>query len=45
MQRVKTFIYVTLLLLLSIKLCGCHTMEGAGKDIQQGGAAIERAAD
>ena len=26
-------------------LAGCNTVEGAGKDIQKGGQAIERAAD
>ncbi len=26
-------------------LGGCSTVEGVGKDIQKGGAAIERAAD
>jgi entericidin B len=24
---------------------GCNTMEGAGKDVQAGGRAVERAAD
>ena len=26
-------------------LAGCNTVEGAGKDIKAGGAAVERAAD
>jgi entericidin B len=26
-------------------LAGCNTMEGAGKDVQAGGRAVERAAD
>jgi predicted small secreted protein len=26
-------------------LAGCNTMQGLGKDIQKGGAAIEKAAD
>jgi len=26
-------------------LSGCHTMQGAGEDIQSGGRALERAAD
>ena len=26
-------------------LSGCNTVEGAGKDIKHGGAAIERSAD
>lgn len=30
---------------LSTTLTGCNTMEGAGQDIQEGGEAIEDAAD
>jgi predicted small secreted protein len=26
-------------------IAGCNTMEGAGKDVQAGGRAVERAAD
>ncbi len=26
-------------------VAGCNTMEGAGKDVQAGGRAVERAAD
>jgi len=26
-------------------LAGCNTVEGAGKDVKAGGAAVERAAD
>ena len=26
-------------------LSGCNTVEGAGKDVKAGGAAVERAAD
>lgn len=28
-----------------ITLTGCNTVEGAGKDVKAGGAAVERAAD
>jgi len=45
MHRVKTIIYITLLVILSLEVWGCNTMQGAGQDIQKGGAAIERAAD
>jgi len=37
----KLAVLVIAILLLS----GCNTMEGLGKDIQQGGAAIQKAAD
>jgi entericidin B len=30
------------LLLIALQLVGCHTIRGAGKDIQSGGKAIER---
>jgi predicted small secreted protein len=33
-----------LLLLVMLALSGCNTFQGMGKDIQQGGAAIEKAA-
>ncbi len=33
-----------LLLLAVLVLAGCNTFEGMGKDIQKGGAAIEKAA-
>ena len=31
--------------LFTLGLAGCNTVEGAGKDVKAGGAAIERAAD
>jgi len=30
--------------LLAMLLAGCNTVEGVGKDIKQGGAALEKAA-
>ena len=36
----KGFLLVTLVALL---LCGCNTVQGIGKDLKQGGEAIERA--
>ncbi len=35
---------VVLLAVLAAVLAGCNTLQGVGKDLQQGGAAIERAA-
>jgi predicted small secreted protein len=29
----------------SVMLAGCHTMKGAGEDIEQGGKAVQRATD
>lgn len=40
----KFFAFV-LLALSSLSLTACNTIEGVGKDIKAGGAAIERAAD
>lgn len=31
--------------LLSAGAFGCHTVKGAGKDIQEGGKAVENASD
>ncbi|MCC7145440.1 MAG: entericidin A/B family lipoprotein [Phycisphaeraceae bacterium] len=33
------------LFLTALVLCGCHTTEGAGKDIEDAGEAIQDAAD
>jgi predicted small secreted protein len=35
---------VLLALVAAFALSGCNTVEGVGKDLKQGGAAIERAA-
>jgi len=35
---------VLLVLFAVFALSGCNTLEGMGKDVKQGGAAIERAA-
>ncbi len=37
----RTFIMSIAMLIL---LAGCNTMQGLGKDVKEGGAAIERAA-
>lgn len=42
----KVVVWSWLLLCLSgLVLTGCHTVEGAGEDIQGAGRAIENAAD
>jgi len=33
------------MLAISVLLVGCNTMEGAGKDIERGGEAIQRGAN
>ena len=36
---------VAMMAALCVLLVGCNTVSGMGKDIQQGGAAMENAAD
>jgi predicted small secreted protein len=31
--------------LMGLAVCGCHTVKGAGQDIEHGGKAIEKSAD
>lgn len=31
-------------LMITMQLSGCHTLQGVGKDIQRGGEAIEKSA-
>jgi len=40
----RIILAVVMVALLSITMIGCHTVRGAGKDIQSGGRALERAA-
>lgn len=35
----------TLLCAVALLVAGCNTVEGAGKDVKAGGAAIEKSAD
>lgn len=46
MIKIRRFL-ICLVIALTISCClaGCNTIEGTGKDIQQGGKAIEDAAD
>lgn len=41
----RTAIITLLLGLFTFALVGCHTVKGAGQDIQAGGKAIAHAAD
>ncbi|VVC74943.1 hypothetical protein AQUSIP_02170 [Aquicella siphonis] len=36
---------LTLLFAVTALLSGCNTVQGVGKDLQQGGAALQQAAD
>ena len=40
----KRSLCIALLLVATLCLSGCNTLQGAGKDIQKAGEAIERAA-
>ncbi len=39
----KRLVFVSLISLLVLNLSACNTLNGIGKDIKQGGAAIEKA--
>jgi len=43
-KEMKTIAAILAATVLSF-VAGCNTMEGAGKDVQAGGRAVERAAD
>lgn len=45
MRVVKQLALVSMLAVLALGLTGCNTVRGAGKDLKQGGQAIENAAD
>ena len=45
MGIVRKLIYVLCALGVWLSVTGCHTVRGAGEDIQSGGRAIERAAE
>jgi predicted small secreted protein len=42
-QKTSLMLLTLILLLGSLTLSGCNTVEGLGKDIQRGGEKIERA--
>ena len=41
----KTATAALLAVMMMMLVAGCNTVEGAGKDVSAGGAAIEKAAD
>jgi predicted small secreted protein len=41
----KWIVAAILSLFITVNLLGCNTIEGAGKDIERGGEAIQDAAD
>ncbi len=43
--KIKSIVTVLLALAIIISTLGCHTIEGAGRDIERGGEAIQDAAD
>ena len=45
MNLLKKFFALTVILAGIVALPACETMEGAGRDIEKGGDAIEDAAD
>ena len=45
MNLLKKFFAFTMILAALVVLPACETMEGAGRDIEKGGDAIEDAAD
>ena len=45
MRIVKRIVLVMALGIVVGGIAGCNTVKGAGKDLQQGGQAIENAAD
>ena len=42
---IKKLVALLALAGLTVVVAGCNTVEGAGKDIKAGGAAIEKSAD
>lgn len=45
MSMWKRLMTLAAVLMLGVAIAGCNTMEGAGEDIEEGGEAIEDAAD
>ncbi len=45
MRNVKKAVFGLMLLLAVFLFIGCHTVHGAGEDIERGGESIEHAAD
>ena len=45
MNMVKKIALLCMLIVCCITLFGCNTMNGAGKDIEQGGKEIQKASE
>jgi predicted small secreted protein len=45
MRIVKSLVLVIMVASLTMGFSGCNTVKGAGRDLKQGGQAIENAAD
>lgn len=45
MRIAKQIVLVFMVTALAFGITGCNTVKGAGKDLKQGGEAIENAAD
>ena len=45
MKRVAKVIVWCLLIGFSVSVAGCHTIHGAGQDVQSAGRAVERATE
>lgn len=45
MARVAKVVVWSLLVLFSVSVVGCHTIRGAGQDVQGAGRAIEHATE
>ena len=45
MNKQKLLLSLSAIILMSLSVTACETMEGAGRDIEDGGEAIQRAAN
>ncbi len=45
MRIVRSLVLVVIIAVMAGGLAGCNTVRGAGEDLQQGGQAIENAAN
>ena len=45
MFRIFSMLFILLSLTATVAVSGCHTMSGAGQEIEQGGKAISNEAD
>jgi predicted small secreted protein len=45
MAKIKKIICCIIIFAVSAVFTGCHTVKGAGQDIEQGGKAIQREAE